>query len=179
MVTVADGSTIVGPAAPRESIASTPASFVDVLVCGAIDRGDEAAPQLACDLLEHDAEANIRVHRVRRLAVDDLIGIAVGSGVVVVDSATGIDPGVIVELPLDGLFADDTALRPRSSHVLQMPEVIGLAAMIRGRPLPGRIVMIGARRFAPGGAVTRRVAAAVPSLSRAIAVAARSVMEGL
>jgi hypothetical protein len=83
-----------------------------------------------------------------------------GGGVVIVDAATGIDPATVLELPLRGFLGADAAVQGRSSHALAMPEVIGLAEMIRGRPLPGRIVVIGARRFTLGRPLTRRVSAA-------------------
>jgi hypothetical protein len=60
-----------------------------------------------------------------------------------------------------------------------MPEVIGLADMLRGRPLTGLIVVIGARRFTLGRPLTRRVAAAVPELSRAIRIAVERITETL
>jgi hydrogenase maturation protease len=147
---------------------------VDVLVCGSIDRGDDRAPFAACDLLMADGRTNARIRRVGQLAVDDLLAIRPGAGVVIVDAATGIDPGVIVELPLHGLLGN-ARIQPRSAQALAMPEVIGLVDILRGRPLTGLIVVIGARRFARGRPLTRRVAAAVPELSLVIRTAVERV----
>jgi hydrogenase maturation protease len=155
-----------------------PIPSVDVLVCGSIDRGDDGAPFAASELLESDRPANARIRRIGQVEVDDLLSIPRSAGVVIVDAATGIDPGTILELPLRGLLGNES-VQPRSSHSLAMPEVIGLADMLRGRPLVGRIVVIGARRFTLGRPLTRRVSAALPSLSRAIRVAIAQVTETL
>jgi hydrogenase maturation protease len=163
-------------ATEREARASAP-PMVDVLVCGSIDRGDDGAPSAAMQLLEASPSDNVRIIRVGQVDVDDLLGVPAGSGVVIVDAATGIDPGVILELPLRALVGMEEAIRPRSSHALAMPEVIGLADMLRGRPLIGRVVVIGARRFTIGRPLTRRVAAALPALSRAVRHAIDQVTE--
>jgi hydrogenase maturation protease len=155
-----------------------PIPSVDVLVCGSIDRGDDGAPSAASELLESDRPANAQIRRIGRVDVDNLLSIPRGAGVVIVDAATGVDPGTILELPLRGLLVD-ASVQPRSSHSLAMPEVIGLADMLRGRPLVGRIVVIGARRFTLGRPLTRRVSAALPSLSRAVRVAIGHVTETL
>jgi hydrogenase maturation protease len=147
---------------------------VDVLVCGSIDRGDDRAPFAACALLMADGRTNARIRRVGQLAVDDLLAIRPGAGVVIVDAATCIDPGVIVELPLHGLLGN-ALIQPRSAQALAIPEVIGLVDILRGRPLTGLIVVIGARRFARGRPLTRRVAAAVPELSIVIRTAVERV----
>jgi hydrogenase maturation protease len=133
----------------------------------------------AADFLEMDPPANARIQRIGQLDVDHLLSVPRGGGVVIVDAATGIDPGTILELPLRGFLAPDAAIKARSSHALAIPEVIGLAEMIRGRPLIGRIVVIGARRFALGRPLTRRVTAALPALSRTIRAAVERVTETL
>ena len=105
---------------------------------------------------------------VGQLDIDDLLAVPEGARVIIVDAATGIQPGEIVELPLDGLVEREDGLRPRSSHALGFPEVIGLATLIRGRPLAGRIVAIGGQRFGLGAALSDRVARAIPALARAV-----------
>jgi hydrogenase maturation protease len=105
---------------------------------------------------------------VGQLGVDDLLAIPPAAGVVIVDAATGIDPGAIVQLALDGLIRRRGGIRPRSSHSLGLPEVVGLAEMIRGRPLSGRIVAIGGAEFGLGEPFSPPVAAALALLSDAI-----------
>jgi hydrogenase maturation protease len=130
-------------------------------------------------LLEPSPDAKVRITQIGQLDVDDLLGVPQGSGVVIVDAATGIDPGAILELPLRALVGMEDTVQPRSTHALAMPEVIGLADMLRGRPLIGRIVVIGARRFTLGRPLTRRVAAALPALARAVGTAVEQVTEAL
>ena len=141
---------------------------VEVLVCGSPDRGDDGAPAVAAASLEGQLPATVRVRTVGMLDIDDLLSVPAGARVIVVDAATGIRPGQIVELPLDGLVERGDRLRPRSSHALGFPEVIGLATLIRGRPLAGRIVAIGGSKFGLGSEISEKVARAIPALAKAV-----------
>ncbi len=153
--------------ATRHSTASQPIG-VEVLVCGSMDRGDDGAPMLAIDLVRKALPDDVRVRIVSELDIDDLLGVAPGAGVVIVDAAIGIDAGEVVELPINGFAGRPDGLRPRSSHALEFPEVVGLAEMMRGRPVDGRVVAIGGAAFGLGGALSRRVAAAMPELTATI-----------
>jgi hydrogenase maturation protease len=148
---------------------------VDVLVCGSRDRGDDAAPLAAAELLRNRVPPDVRIRVIGRLNVDHLLSIPRGSGVVIVDAAMGVGSGTIVTLPLRGFISHQSTLRPRSAHALAMPEVIGGADMIRGRPLVGRIVLIGARRFGLRRPLSRSVAKAVPTLAKGIESAVDAV----
>ncbi len=141
---------------------------VEVLVCGSPDRGDDGAPAVATASLAGQLPATVRIRIVGQLDIDDLLAVPPGARVIVVDAATGIRPGRIVELPLDGLVDRDDRLRPRSSHALGFPEVIGLATLIRGRPLDGRIVAIGGSRFGLGAALSDQVQRAIPALAKTV-----------
>jgi hydrogenase maturation protease len=105
------------------------------------------------------------------LGVDDLLSVPTGAGVVIVDAATGIRGGQIVELPLDGLIDRSDRLRPRSSHALGFREVIGVAEIIRGHPLPGRIIAVGGVRFGLGAGLSPSVRRAVPRMAGAVRAA--------
>jgi hydrogenase maturation protease len=137
---------------------------VDVLVCGSIDRGDGGAPILASRYLPDRTDREVRVRLVDQVGIDDLLAVSPGAGVVIVDTATGLRTGSLVTVPLDGLIGRDDNVRGRSSHALEYREVLGLADMIRGRPLRGRIVMVGGRRFGRAADVSPRVARAIPRL---------------
>ena len=141
---------------------------VEVLVCGSTDRGDDGAPIAAVADLRDRLDPDVRVRIVGQLDIDDLLDVPRGAAVVVVDAATGLRRGQIVVLPLDGLVAREDTIRPRSSHSLEFREVIGLADMLRGRPLPGRIVAIGAGSFGLGAPMSPRVAGALHTFSQAI-----------
>jgi hydrogenase maturation protease len=159
----------VGPrAATDRSTAAAGSVSVEVLICGSTDRGDDGAPMAAAAALRDHLADDVRVRIVGQLDIDDLLAVPPGARVVIVDAAVGIRPGQIVDLPLDGLLGRDDGLRPRSSHALTLPEVIGLAGLIRGRPMQGRIVAIGGKAFGLGAAFSPRVASAIPALVAAI-----------
>jgi hydrogenase maturation protease len=150
---------------------------VDVLICGSIDRGDDGAPIVASRLLRNGVDHGVRLRLVGQLDIDHLLAVRRDAGVVIVDAVTGLRAGTVVELPLNGLIDRDDDVRPRSSHALEFREVIGLADMIRGHPLPGRIVAVGGRRFTPGAALTPRVARAIPHVVDAVVDAVSRLRE--
>jgi hydrogenase maturation protease len=151
----------------RSAVSTSPVA-VEVLLCGSLDRGDDCAPMAAAALLRDRMPDDVRVRIVGQLDIDDLLAVPAGARVVIVDAAVGIHAGQIVELPLTGLVGREDRLRPRSSHALAFPEVIGLAELIRGRPAQGRIVAIGGTAFGLGAALSPPVARAIPALVAAI-----------
>jgi hydrogenase maturation protease len=145
-----------------------PATAVEVIVCGSSDRGDDGAPVAAMRLVQASLPGDVAVRDVGQLDVLDLLSIPPGAGVVIVDAATGIDPGAIVDLALGGLIGGREGIRARSSHALALPEVVAVAEMIRGRPLRGRIVAIGGAQFGLGAPFSSPVSEALGPLSEAI-----------
>ena len=156
------------PTGSASHLRGQPAVAVEVLVCGSSDRGDDGAPMAATGSLGSSLPPDVAVRTVGQLDIDDLLSIPRDAGVVVVDAATGIDPGAVVELPLSGLIGQDEQIHPRSSHALAIREVVGLAEMIRGRPFRGRIVAIGGSQFGLGRPFSRPVAAGLPTLAATI-----------
>jgi hydrogenase maturation protease len=152
----------------RTSRTSSDPVRVEVLICGSPDRGDDGAAFLAAPLLSNGLPTDVRLRMIGQLDIDDLLGIPAGAAAVVVDAATGIRPGRVVSLPLDGLVGRGAAVRPRSSHALAFPEVVGLAALIRGRPVRGRIVAIGVVEFNLGAPLSQRVSDGIPALVDAV-----------
>ena len=73
------------------------------------------------------------------------------------------------------LIGRETGLRPRSAAALAIPEVVGLAEMIRGRPLRGFFVAVGGVEFGLGDAFSWPVSIAISSFSEAIAAAIERV----
>ena len=114
---------------------------VEVLACGDPDRGDDGASLAALAELEAELPSDVTVRLVGQLDIDDLLAIPTGAGAVVVDTATGVDPGWVVEIPFIGFAGRESGIRARSSDALARPETVGLASMIRGTS-PDR----GARR---------------------------------
>jgi hydrogenase maturation protease len=151
----------------RAPLAAGPVG-VEVLVCGSPDRGDDGAPIMAAALIDNRMPDDVRVRTVGHLDIDDLLAVPRDAGVVIVDAAVGIPPGRIVELPVTGLVGRDDGFRARSSHALAFPEVIGLAGLIRNRPMRGLIVAIGGSQFDLGASLSRPVAVALPALADAV-----------
>ncbi len=114
-----------------------PPTHVEVLACGAPDRGDDGAAVIAVGRLADALPSDVRTRIVGQLDIDDLLAVPKGAGVVVADTALGVDPGWIVEIPFSGLAGREAGIRPRSSHALSIPETIAVASIIRGHPLPG------------------------------------------
>jgi hydrogenase maturation protease len=155
---------------PRHQRGTHPIA-VQILVCGSTDRRDDGAPIAAAAALRRRLPDDVAIRIVGQLDIDHLLAIPAGAGVVIVDAAAGIHGGQIVEMPLNGLIGREDRLRPRSSHALSFPEVIGLADVMRGRPLRGRIVAVGGTDFGLGVGLSARVAKAVPTLVETILAA--------
>jgi hydrogenase maturation protease len=168
----------IGPARPART-ARPPqrqAEFaVELLVCGSPDRADDGAPIKACELIRASLGGDVRMRVVGQLDIDHLLSIGSGAGVVVVDTATGIETGEVVELSFTSLSGGRSPVRPRSSHALAIPEVVGLAEMIRGRPFHGRVVAIGGAHFGLGRPLSRSVALSLPLLARTVLAAVEHV----
>ncbi len=156
------------PISTRRSAATARRIVVEVLICGTEDRGDEAAPTAAAVLLADRIADDVVLRSVGQLAIDDLLAVPPGASVVVVDSAAGVRPGQIIQLPLTGLIGRTDDLRPRSAKALSFAEVVGVAGLIRGRPLKGRIVAIGGNAFGPGETLSWPVRNAMPALVAAV-----------
>jgi hydrogenase maturation protease len=160
-----------GPAAPP----------VLVLACGALDRSDDAAGLLAARALRARLAAagragDAEIEEVGDLSVDDLTERPGGQRIVIVDAAVGPAPGEIVRVPFDALPA--SRARPRSSHELPIPEMLGLAALLAGRPPAGELVAIGMRSAAFGDGLTPAVEAAMPRFVDAIVAAVEEAGSG-
>jgi hydrogenase maturation protease len=156
---------------------ATPTAVVEILAGGSPDRGDDAAAIIAVGRLADLLPDDVRTRIVGQLDIDDLLAVPPGAGAVVADTAVGIDPGWIVEIPFSGLAGRDSGIRPRSSHALSIPETIGVASMIRGRPLEGIVVAIGGVDFALGEGMSWPVATGIDAFSLAIVDAVRRVRE--
>lgn len=137
---------------------------VEVFACGAPDRGDDGAALVAASMLVDELPADVQLRVVGQLDIDDLLELPREASIVIVDAATGIRPGKVLSVGLDQVAGDQSGLRPRSSHALAFPEVLGLAGLLRGRPVEGRLVVVGGADFTLGAPLSRPVAAAIPAL---------------
>ncbi len=146
---------------------TTPAVAVEVFACGSPDRGDDGAAVTACQTVQAALPPGVRVRCVGQLDVDDLLAVPPGAQVVIVDVATGIEPGFVLELPLAELLESE-AIRPHSSHALAVSGTVALAELIGERSLRGRVVALGGAHFALGDVLSGPVAAALPRFATAI-----------
>jgi hypothetical protein len=149
--------------------------LVEVLACGDPDRGDDGASVVAIAGLAPGLPADVTVRRVRRLDIDDLLAVPSGAGAVVVDTASGVDPGWVVEIPFPGFAGRESGIRARSSDSLSRPETVGVASMVRGRPLIGVLVAIGGASYGSGEALSWPVTSGLSSFRLAIADAIERV----
>lgn len=151
--------------------------LVEVLACGDPDGGDDGASAAAMADFAAGLPPDVAVRRVARLDIDDLLAVPSGAGAVIVDTATGIDPGWVVEIPFVGFAGRESGIQTRSSDTLSRPETVGVASMIRGRPLVGVLVAIGGASFGRGDALSWPVASGLCSFRVAIADAIERVRE--
>ncbi len=161
----------------QEDVTNVPVIHIELLACGAAERGDDAAALIAVGRLTDVLPDDVRSRVVGQLDIDDLLAVPRGAGAIVVDTAVGIDAGWIVEIPFSGLAGRESGIRPRSSHALSIPETIGVASIIRGRPLQGMVVAIGGIDFGLGEPLSWPVAAAMDGFVLAIADAIRRVRD--
>lgn len=150
---------------------NVPAPTVRLLVCGSADRGDDGAALRAVahvlPRLDPMVLARLEVRRCQQLDAADLIDVADGESCLVLDTVVGIEPGSVVEVPLDEL-ADRRAVSPRSSHALPIDQVLGIARAVRGALPPGCFVGIGGRWFGFGQVRSRAIRDGMPDFEAAI-----------
>ncbi|HEX2627030.1 MAG TPA: hypothetical protein VHL56_09015 [Candidatus Limnocylindrales bacterium] len=153
---------------------NAPAPTIRLLVCGTADRGDDGAalhvvasllPRLAPELRQR-----LEVRRCPQLDAVDLIDVAPGEGCVVLDTVVGIEPGTVVEIPLDELVTR-TGIAPRSSHALPIDQVLGITMAVRGSVPEGTFVGIGGKWFGFGQVQSRALRQGMPAFERAVEAA--------
>jgi hydrogenase maturation protease len=153
--------------------------LVHVLICGELLRGDDGAAVLAADLLPRDVRALARITEVGQLSLEALLAAPTDAALIVADAAVGIPAGQIVALSLEAVARSvGSGAAPASSHALPPQQVLALAAEIRGAPLRGTFVGIGATEFGFGGEMSEAVAAALPEFAAAIASDIRRLAAG-
>lgn len=156
---------------PGATDAQAAALRVAVFPCGNPDRGDDAAAVIiAREPLPVDG-AGVEVRDAGDLTLESLVDLPAGTRIVVVDALIGPAPGAIVTVPLEALDALEGAASATSSHVMSLGRLIGLAGVLRGAPLDGVVVGIGAAQAWPGAGLSAPVAASIGALRDAVATA--------
>ncbi len=148
-----------------------PDPTVRIVVCGNADRGDDGLalatiatllPTLPQVLLQR-----LEVRRCLELRVEDLIDLPADVSCLILDAVAGVDPGTVVRLTL-GDLAGRPPFTPRSSHQLPLDLVVGLAGVLRDRPIEGTFVGLAGRGFGYGTPLSRVARAAMPAFREAI-----------
>jgi len=160
-----------------------PPGRILVLACGEASRGDDAAGLLAAAEIRRwiagTAEPpgpvrgllqalrdRVDVITIGQLEPDDLLDVAGDDAVVVVDAVRGVEPGSIVRRPLVDLAAGGPT--PRSSHMLPLQDVLGLAQTLRGSLPRGVFVGLGGSVFELGAAPSRPVLQGLVAFAAAV-----------
>ena len=145
-----------------------------LLVCGNVDRCDDGAAIWAAGTLlpglHEEGARNVDARRCGQLDIEHLLD-AEGSPLIIVDTATGIEPGRVVTLTLDKLLAHPRAIAPHSSHALPIDQVVGIARQLSGAPIDGLFVGIGGADFGFGRFLSTPVRRAMPDFIAAIGAA--------
>ena len=145
--------------------------IVRIVVCGNAERGDDGAALAAAATLLPDLppglSTKLEVRRHPDLRTEDLLDLPEGLRVLIIDAVVGPSPGTVVSLPL-GELCDRPPFTPRSSHQLPIDLVVGLAGVIRERPVEGAFVGLAGHRFGYGTPLSRAVRGALPAFRAAI-----------
>jgi hydrogenase maturation protease len=148
-----------------------PRPVVRLVVCGNADRGDDGAALTAAATLLPSLTpllaSRIEVRRCPNLRTEDLLDLPDGVQAVIIDAVIGPPPGELVRVPLCALAAR-AAFTPRSSHQLPIDLAVGLAGVIRKRPVPGTFIGLSGHRFGFGTPLSRAVRAGLPAFRAAI-----------
>ena len=172
-----------GPAAPAPTIR--------LVACGNPDRGDDGLAGVAMEgilaTLPAEVRATVDVRTTTELRVEDLLDLRPGCSLVIVDAVSGVEPGTVVQRPLEALIdpgrgSVGSRPIPRSSHQLPIELVLGLAASLLGRSIEGTFIGLGGASFGFAAGLSDAVSAGLPALRSTIAgeverlaVATRSV----
>lgn len=159
---------------------NAPAPTIRLLVCGSADRGDDGAALCAVahvlPRLDSDIRQLLEVRRCQQLDATDLIDVADGEACLVLDTVVGVEPGSIVEMPLEDLALLGSAT-PRSSHALPIAQVLGIAAAVRGALPRGTFLGIGGKWFGFGQVRSSALRAGMDAYERALEHAIRQLAD--
>lgn len=148
-----------------------PPPVVRLFVCGNADRGDDgialAAAATLLPALPPELAPKLEVRRCTELRTEDLLDLPGDMQALVVDAVIGPPPGEVVHVPLSELTARPS-FTPRSSHQLPIDLVVGLAGIIRKRPVRGTFVGMAGHRFGFGTPLSRSARTGLPAFREAI-----------
>jgi hydrogenase maturation protease len=153
--------------------------LVRLIVCGSIDREDDAAAVWASEmLLEQRPQLRRFVDLVRseQLDIDTLLAADPRQPVIVADAAVGATPGTIVVRSLADLADEPSGALPSSSHTLPVSHVLGIAAALGADLTRGTFVGLAGAQFGYGRQLSPVVRDALPVFVRELSRAATEQM---
>jgi len=139
-------------------------TFVRVLACGAIDRGDDGVALRAVRALSQVVRREASIEEVGYLSPELLIGDPPTTRRLVLDCVAGLPSGEIIDLPLAGLPALEAEMGTTSTHALAPGAAVALAAMLGAVRPTDRFLGIGGASFAVGDDLSPAVAAGFGAL---------------
>ncbi len=153
------------------TVPRAPRPAVRVLVCGNAERGDDGvAPAAMAALLPRlprEIAERVEVRDAGELRVEDLQDMPPGVRCLVVDAVAGVAPGEVVRRPL-GALGVAAGFSARSSHQLPIHLVIGLAGILRDRPVEGTFIGLGGEAFGYGTPLSPAARGALPAFADVI-----------
>lgn len=158
------------PAYPRDHLTEVQREVV-VFACGDPLRGDDSVAHVAVRALPPETLARADVKLIGPMQPDYLRDLPAGVRAVIVDAVVGVPAGSVVQMRLSEMSGRAATLVTASSHQLPLDEVVALAQLLRDEPVRGWFVGLGIESVAPGETLSSSVAAALPSLTEAVAVA--------
>lgn len=143
-------------------------SRVVLLACGHRDRGDDAVAAIAVAGLATEARALVAIEVCDALQPESLTRVASDASVVIVDAVAGPPAGQVIEIDLADMGAMTRQTLVASSHQLPLARLVGLAGILRGRPLEGIFLGVGVADVSLGAGLSAAVETSLPLLTRAI-----------
>ncbi len=137
---------------------------VRVLVCGAIDRGDDGAAVRAARALTQVVRREATIEEVGYLSPELLLGDPPSTRRLVLDCVAGLPCGEILDLPLAELPELEAQMGTTSSHALAPGAAVALAALLGAVRPTDRFLGIGGASFAIGDDPSPRVVAQLGAL---------------
>jgi len=137
---------------------------VRVLVCGAIDRGDDGAAVRAARTLTQVVRREATIEEVGYLSPELLLGDPPSTRRLVLDCVAGLPCGEILDLPLAELPELEARMGTTSSHALAPGAAVALAALQGAVRPTDRFLGIGGESFSVGDDLSPRVVAQLGAL---------------
>jgi Ni,Fe-hydrogenase maturation factor len=117
--------------------------------------------------LPSSVRSTLDVRLRQELRVEDLVDLPADASCLILDAVVGPEPGSVVRLSLGELLVR-LPFMPRSSHQLPLDLVVGLAAVLRDRPVEGTFVGLAGRGFGYGVPLSLAARTGMPAYCTAI-----------